>query len=137
MAGEKLHPSVNKFKEFVTNNPHIAKEVRDGNATWQQLYEEWYLLGEDDPRWKNSLESQETAADKTKEEGGKAELVKNFMNMAKKMDAAQLQGHLYNLSQALGAIQGLIGQFQSSPPPQQRASHQETIPPQPFPFRKD
>ncbi|WP_316568403.1 YlbD family protein [Neobacillus sp. YIM B06451] len=135
MAGDKLHPSVSRFKEFVTNNPHIVKEVREGKATWQQLYEEWYLLGEEDPRWNGQSETGKTDAAEVKEDGGKSDLMKNLLNMAKKMDAAQLQGHLYNLSQALGAIQGLIGQFQSNPPPQE--PQRETIPPQPFPYRKD
>lgn len=135
MAGDKLHPSVGRFKEFVTNNPHIVKEVREGKATWQQLYEEWYLLGEDDPRWNSPSETGKAAKAEAKEEGGKSDFMGNLLNMAKKMDAAQLQGHLYNLSQALGAIQGLIGQFQSSPPPQ--APQREMVPPQPFPYRKD
>ena len=51
MTEKKLHPSVLQFKEFVKNNPKIIQEVRKGKATWQELYEDWYLLGEDDSRW--------------------------------------------------------------------------------------
>ena len=29
----------------------MVHEVRSGNKTWQQFYEEWYLLGEEDPIW--------------------------------------------------------------------------------------
>jgi outer membrane protein assembly factor BamD (BamD/ComL family) len=52
MNQKKLHPSVLKFKEFVKNNPKLIQEVRQEKATWQELYEDWYLLGEDDERWK-------------------------------------------------------------------------------------
>ncbi len=51
MAQKKLHPSVIKFKEFVKNNPKLIQEVRKGKATWQELYEDWYVLGEEDKRW--------------------------------------------------------------------------------------
>ena len=48
---KNLHPSVIKFKEFVKNNPALIKEVRNGNSTWQEMYEDWFLLGEEDNRW--------------------------------------------------------------------------------------
>ncbi len=46
-----LHPSVQQFKEFVNHHPKMVHEVRSGHKTWQQFYEEWYLLGEEDPIW--------------------------------------------------------------------------------------
>ena len=48
---KKLHPSVQQFKEFVNHHPKMVHEVRSGHKTWQQFYEEWYLLGEEDPIW--------------------------------------------------------------------------------------
>lgn len=59
MSKTKLHPSVEKFKEFVKQNPRIIKEVRDGKTTWQELYEDWYLLGEEDPRWDSLRENKD------------------------------------------------------------------------------
>ncbi len=59
MTKTKLHPSVEKFKEFVKQNPRVIKEVRDGNATWQELYEDWYLLGEEDSRWDSYRENKD------------------------------------------------------------------------------
>lgn len=46
-----LHPSVQQFKEFVNHHPKMVHDVRSGQKTWQQFYEEWYLLGEEDPIW--------------------------------------------------------------------------------------
>ncbi|RHW36527.1 hypothetical protein D1B31_17590 [Neobacillus notoginsengisoli] len=137
MAENKLHPTVSKFKEFVSSHPHIIQEVRDGRATWQELYEDWYLLGEEDPRWttqKEAIHSDKPAAENV--DTGAGALVNQFVTLAKKMDPAQLQSHLYNLSQTLGTIQGLINQFRSAPPPQQPRP-EIAPPPQPFPFRKD
>ena len=42
MAKKNLHPSVQKFKGFVKDHPELIQEVRKGNTTWQELYEDWY-----------------------------------------------------------------------------------------------
>src|SRR4051794_2268010 len=101
---KNLHPSVIKFKEFVKNNPTLIKEVRNGNSTWQELYEDWYLLGEEDNRWKTigvtTSSSTETGEDK------KGDWVSTILGTVQKMDPNQIQHYIDNFSQALGAIQG-------------------------------
>lgn len=134
MTTKKLHPSVQKFKEFVKNNPKIIQEVRKGNATWQELYEDWYLLGEEDKRWE-SIGEVKTEAVKTESEG-KGDLVSNIMGMFKKMDPNQMQTYLQNASEAVTAIQGLLTQFQGGNTANAPAKPQER-PPHPFSFRQD
>lgn len=134
MTQKKLHPSVLKFKEFVKNNPNIIQEVRKGNASWQELYEDWYLLGEDDKRWE-TIQADKKSDSETKTET-KGDLMSNLMGMVKKMDPNQVQHHINNLSQALGAIQGVISQFQGSNPTGTQVKPQEG-PKNPFLFRKD
>lgn len=136
MNQKKLHPSVVKFKEFVKNHPKLIQEVRKGNATWQEFYEEWYLLGEGDPRW-DSIGTEKKSNDTANAET-KPDWISSFKGAMKKMDGNQMQYHLNNLSQAIGAIQGLITQFQGNNQPQQPS---QTRKPQgsnhPFSFRKD
>jgi hypothetical protein len=144
---KNLHPSVVKFKEFVRNNPKIIQEVRQGRATWQELYEDWYLLGEEDDRWEtigiSKKDDSELALTKKEavdsNDGKKLDWMSTITGMMKKMDPNQLQSHVNNLSQAIGAIQGLLAQFQGtqgtqSPPNQQREMEG---PKHPFTFRKD
>lgn len=133
-AQKKLHPSVQKFKEFVKNNPKVIQEVRKGNATWQELYEDWYLLGEDDERWESVGTSKKDSEENSEEK--KSAWMSNITGMMKKIDPAQLQYHMNNLSQAIGAIQGLLAQFQgmNNQPNQVRKLEQ---PQSPFTFRKD
>jgi hypothetical protein len=134
MSQKKMHPSILKFKEFVRNNPKIIQEVRKGNSTWQELYEDWYLLGEDDARWdsigekKNSVMEGESIDNKT-------DWMSTVTGMLKKMDPNQVQHHINNLSQAIGAIQGMLTQFQGSNPPNQVRELEG--PKNPFSFRKD
>jgi hypothetical protein len=134
MTQKKLHPSVSQFKEFVKNNPILIKEVRKGKATWQELYEDWYLLGEEDSRWE-SMGSDTGSVDETSTES-KGDWLSNIMGMVKKMDPNQMQNHMNNLSQALGAIQGVISQFQGENPGTGPVKPSEG-PKHPFVFRKD
>jgi hypothetical protein len=144
---KKLHPSVIKFKEFVKSNPKLIQEVREGRATWQELYEDWYLLGEDDEKWgtigneekgDSKLANGKKDADKSND-GKRMEWMSTISGMMKKMDPNQLQYHINNLSQAVGAIQGLLAQFQSVQglPKQQDQQRNTEGPGNPFTFRKD
>ncbi|NRD78756.1 hypothetical protein HPT25_15445 [Bacillus sp. BRMEA1] len=135
MTEKKLHPSIQKFKEFVKNNPNLIQEVRKGKSTWQELYEDWYLLGEEDQRWERLGEETETESS-PKQTESKGDFMSNMMGMFKKMDQNQIQSHLNNLSQAIGAIQGLLSQFQGP-----KSTNGPVNPPEgprnPFSFRKD
>ncbi|WP_462409160.1 YlbD family protein [Neobacillus sp. Marseille-QA0830] len=137
MTQKKLHPSVLKFKEFVKNNPKLIQEVRKGRATWQELYEDWYLLGEEDKRWESVGSQAPLENEKTEENGVKGEFLSNVIGKVKNMDPNQLQAHLANVSQALGAIQGLISQFQGSTPPSSGQGNPPAGPKHPFSFRQD
>ncbi|CAH2713386.1 hypothetical protein BACCIP111895_00521 [Neobacillus rhizosphaerae] len=142
MTQKKLHPSVQKFKEFVRDNPKIIQEVRKGKSTWQELYEDWYLLGEEDKRWEtigsepDSESGSESDSEPEKNKESQGDWMSNIMGMVKKMDPNQMQNHINNLSQALGAIQGVIAQFQGSNPTAGPVKPIEG-PKNPFLFRKD
>ncbi|MGM0902590.1 MAG: YlbD family protein [Bacillota bacterium] len=136
--GKTIHPSIQQFKMFVKENPGMIKEVRNGNATWQELYEEWYLLGEDDSRWESYREgSQVSRKQKDSEEKEKSgEWMSKIINTVKNMDQEQLQGQIGNISQAIAAIQGVLSQFQGSQQPSNPSSNRDA-PQSPFSFRKD
>jgi hypothetical protein len=128
LSEKKLHPTVIKFKEFVKKHPKLSAEVKNGKVTWQQLYEEWYLLGEEDERWNPYKEGY-----KQPEKENKPEFMTQVLDYLKTMDINQIQQHINHASQALGAIQGVLSQFQSTSPKPQNP----TGPSNPFSFRKD
>ncbi|OLS41983.1 YlbD family protein [Bacillus sp. MRMR6] len=134
MSKKNLHPSVIKFKEFVRNNPSLIKEVRSGKATWQELFEDYYLLGEEDSRWE-SIGKTETSNVKEETEA-KGDWMSTIMGTLQNMDPNQIQHYIGNLSQALGAIQGVISQFQGSNNPTGQVKPQMEHR-HPFLFRKD
>lgn len=132
MENKSLHPSVEQFKAFIKEHPHLIKSVRNEENTWQELYEDWYLLGEDDPMWKKNTESTGEKQDKKDEQDKK--WIDQVTSVLKKMDANQVQQHIGQLSQAIGAIQGVLGQFQGE---NKTNNNQTQANRHPFAFRKD
>ena len=116
MLSEQNH-SLEKFKEFIRKHPSLVKEVRRGIYTWQEVYEDWYLLGENHDVWKSfrdytmANEDSEEEIERKKEESA---TVSSLLDSLKNVDVQSMQKHVSNLSQALGAISGVISQFQSS-----------------------
>ncbi|WAA13911.1 YlbD family protein [Fervidibacillus halotolerans] len=137
MGEKKLHPNVQKFKEFIREHPLMIKEVRKGNYTWQELYEEWYLLGEDDPKWKaytstNPLEKHSRGnGDET------SAFFQQLVKTLKNTDMEKLQGYIQNLNETIQTIQGILSELQRA---QKEGKGNSTIERQkqnPFSFRRD
>ncbi|SDJ74735.1 spore coat protein YlbD [Sediminibacillus albus] len=114
----ELHPSVKEFKEFVKSHPGLAKEVNRKGKSWQEIYEMWVLLGEDDKKWlKYKPEKDQTQKKKkdgvnTNSTEKQQELAGQFMKMIEKVDLNKVQGHMQQLNGAIANIQTLVGQFQ-------------------------
>jgi len=145
MSERELHPSIAEFKVFVQKHPHLIQEVRSGHSTWQELFEEWYLLGEDDPRWKNSstvknsVKSMKTKQEKVEndkddndEQNNKQFNINQILDYLKRMDINQIQQHIKSLYEALGTAQEILAQFQNRSEEGSYESKQN-----PFSFRKD
>lgn len=135
MTKKSLHPSVLKFKEFVKEHPEVLEEVRKGNSTLQEMYEDWYLLGEDDPKWGQPSEPSKPQKEGSTEPEKKTDWLGTIMDTVKNMDPEQLQGQINTISQALGAVQGVLSQFQGNKGNQR--SPNSSGPNHPFSFRKD
>ncbi|PES74141.1 cytoplasmic protein [Bacillus cereus] len=143
-----LHPSVQQFKEFVNHHPKMVHEVRGGQKTWQQFYEEWYLLGEEDRIWaayrpdgapafssvKKNIEKKEdrTEEEKTEEEKT-ADVMGQMLSFFKKLDVEQMQQHLANVTSAIGSVQQVIQQFQGNRAQEEQSTSENN----PFFFQKD
>ncbi|QFT88745.1 hypothetical protein FIU87_08820 [Bacillus sp. THAF10] len=132
MATKEEHPSIAKFKDFVKRHPKLSEEVKSKKKTWQELFEEWYLLGEEDESWK-SFRNEEAKLEK--EEKSLTDVIPQVMQALKKMDVNQVQYHLSNMNNAIGNIQDLIQQF--LPNSTKGGSSTSTGIKNPFSFRKD
>ncbi|SEQ61892.1 Putative coat protein [Virgibacillus subterraneus] len=116
MSDDKLHPSVREFKVFMNKHPKLIEEVRKSGRGWQEYYEKWALLGEDDPVWDSY--KKEEAEGKSKE--GKGELFGQLMKLSENVDIDKVQKQVHQLSNTITTIQDVLGQFQTTKtPPQQ------------------
>ncbi|MFS0782427.1 YlbD family protein [Bacillus sp. 1P06AnD] len=131
--------SLNQFKLFIRNHPSLVKEVRRGLYTWQEVYEDWFLLGEDHEVWDGYEEiAASEAVSETKAEESQSEKEKDsitaIFDSLKHVDVQSMQKHVANLSQALGAISGVISQFQKAPEPEEKTKAKTK---HPFSMRRD
>lgn len=134
MTNKKLHPSIEEFKKFVHKNPKILDEVRTGKVTLQEMYEDWYLLGEEDTHW----DAYRNNSEKKGKESAKVQgdWLKTVLGPLKKMEPNQIQAHLGQLSSAIGAIQGVVAQLADGAAKQESKKTVQK-PNHPFQFRKD
>ncbi|WP_028398891.1 YlbD family protein [Ectobacillus panaciterrae] len=138
MTKGQSHPSVQKFKEFVRNHPKMIQEVRSGAKTWQQFYEEWYLLGENDEIWNvyrtEGSDQTAVAAAQGNESGEQKNFVGQVMSLIKNINMDQVQYHLTNVTNTIGSVQQVIQQFQGNNTKQSQQPQQQN---NPFFFQKD
>ena len=106
---------VEEFKQFARKYPGLKYEVRSGKATWQSIFEEWYLYGEEDSQWekfkeipKDTVASKETVtADEKSSSDSKSST--STMSGAEMMT----QAFQYKVQQTMGTVQKFIQLFQS------------------------
>ncbi len=128
--------SMEAFKAFIKQHPALVKEVRRGVYSWQEVYEDWFLLGEEDSVWADFREGPLPPREKTEaEQKEEKEGLTSLFEALKGMDVQSMQKHVSNLSQALGTISGVISQFQGSPKPEEKTGARQQ--PHPFAVRKD
>ncbi|MGF9965638.1 YlbD family protein [Bacillus rhizoplanae] len=130
-----LHPSIQEFKEFVRQHPKMVHDVRNGKKSWQQFYEEWYLLGEQDKVWNHYKVNGETISSSVQEdhEEKSEDFMGQMVSFFKKLDVDQVQQHLANMTTALGSVQQVIQQFQGNRATKQQRNSENN----PFFFQKD
>ncbi|WP_019242432.1 MULTISPECIES: spore coat protein YlbD [Bacillus] len=119
MSNKEDH-SIEEFKDFVKNHPALVKDVRRGIYTWQEVFEDWYILGGEDRLWDEYRDSDAVnlsdSEKKDKEEKVEKDMLSSIFDSLKNVDVQSMQKHVSNLSQALGTISGVISQFQKTTP---------------------
>lgn len=114
----KKKEAVEGFKSFVAVHPLLAEKVKKGEKSWQEFFEEWYLLGGEDEYWKEfsdgpSLEAEEKSV--SSENSAKTtEVLGQILSLVKGVDLQSLQGHVENLSSVVSNVQALVRQFSGS-----------------------
>lgn len=121
-----MDSQLDEFKSFVRKYPGLKNDVRNGKITWQSIYEEWYLYGEEDSQWEkykeasnqtndsstaatNTNTSAETKSDTASTGLGNmtgTEMMSQAFQYLQKMDMNKVQ-------QTMGTVQKFIQIFQT------------------------
>lgn len=89
--------NLDKFKEFVKNNPTFANYVNNGSMTWQKFYELYDMYGENSSVW-NEYKKDET----------KKTTLTDIINLAKNIDIDKFQDGVNSISKAVGLFTELF-----------------------------
>ena len=98
-----------EFRIFIAKNPLIKENVLNGKKTWQQIYENWVLLGENDPIWntyRTNVNQENTTSNININNLFKSENMKQVWNYVKKINPD-------NVSKTLGTVQKVLQITQS------------------------
>lgn len=98
------------FRKFITKYPGIKEDVINGNHTWQQMYEDWVILGENDSIWNKYQKRTPSDVSDSKNKQTLEDLLsttslKNIMNYIKKIDPDSISKTLNTIQKVLQITQ--------------------------------
>ncbi|WP_062197744.1 spore coat protein YlbD [Massilibacterium senegalense] len=97
----KARHSVEEFRDFVKRHPKLREEVLNGKKSWQEIYEDWVILGEDNSRFEPYKAQQR-------------EWIQQMVGMWKNVNFEEVQNHLSQLDKTLSQLQQLFDHFQGN-----------------------
>lgn len=103
-----MQSRMDEFRNFISRYPLVKQEVLSGRKTWQQIYEDWVLLGEQDSVFDPYRSNQtKTNSNNIKLDNlFKTDNLKNVWNYVKKINPD-------NVSKTLGTVQKVLQITQS------------------------
>lgn len=104
-----MESRMDAFRDFINRYPLVKQEVLNGKKTWQQIYEDWVLLGENDNIWnpyRNSTSTVNTNNPMRLDALLKSDNLKNVWTYVKKINPD-------NVSKTLGTVQKVLQITQS------------------------
>ena len=105
------------FRIFVSKHPLLREEVRNNKFTWQNVYEEWVLYGEEDESWKK-YEKQEVNEQPTETQNiienqtnstVNLDSIKSIMNYVQKINPDSLNKTLNTVQKVIQIAQTFSG----------------------------
>src|SRR5699024_5412270 len=94
MGDDNLHPTVAEFKSFINKHPKLVEKIRKNGSSWQEYYEKWVLLEEDDPYW----EQFKDYTNPQQKSDSKTEWVSHLLKVTENIDIKKVQEQVNQLS---------------------------------------
>lgn len=102
---------IDDFREFVKKYPKIKDDVKNGIKTWQVLYEDWVMLGEEDSVWDIYKETTSKAdiGSKKLDDLLTTSNIKNIIEYVKKINPDSISKTLNTIQKVLQITQSFGG----------------------------
>ena len=97
-----------EFRSFVAKYPKVKEEVHSGKRTWQSIYEDWVILGEEDEQW-GPFKDSVTTNSEVKKPGIdflSSDGMKTIMGYVKKINPDSISKTLNTVQKVLQITQG-------------------------------
>lgn len=99
------------FKLFARKHPELVKHIKNGETSWQKLYEIYDIYGEEDSAWSDYLRN---STDTTKNKTTTDYNFKSITEKLKNLDFNSIQEHITTAQKALGIVQELTSKGAST-----------------------
>lgn len=97
-----MSAKLDEFKGFVKKHPLLKQKVLSGEKTWQQLYEDFVILGE------GAFEEEKVEVKEEKKSNiGTEDLIKTVVGYVKKIDPDQITKTVTSIQKVIELIGGL------------------------------
>ena len=93
-----MSAKLDEFKEFVKKHPLVKQKVLNGEKTWQQLYEDYVILGESSFEDEKEKEVEKMTNIKTDD------LIKTIVGYVKKIDPDQVTKTVTSIQKVLSLL---------------------------------
>lgn len=101
-----MESKIEDFRKFVNSHPLLRDEVRSGKSTWQNIYEEWVLYGENHPDWSKYVASQSAPQEK---QTFNFDSVKNIFGYLQKVNPDSLNRTINSIQKVIQIVQSVGG----------------------------
>ena len=104
-----MSEKLDEFKEFVKKHPLMKLQVLNREKTWQELYEDFCILGEDSIIETKTEEIKTETKEETKTKSPTEDIVKTIMGYVKKIDPDQVTKTVTSIQKVLELFGGFSG----------------------------
>lgn len=95
---------MDEFRQFIAKYPKIRDDVASGKKTWQNIYEDWVILGEQSDVWNIYKDQKKESIDFLSSDN-----LKNIMSYIKKINPDSISKTLNTIQKVLQISQSFNG----------------------------
>ncbi len=96
--------NLEEFKKFARANSDIQELVSSNSKTWQQVYEQWFILGEDSfsrNETNNSNNNRDNKKNESTTESNTSDLTNQILKYIKGLNASNIQSTMNTVQKAI------------------------------------